>query len=194
MPRKKADPAPEPTTPKPRARRTTKAVAPVAKPKRTRAPRPDGQLVAVDVGEEDRAYEAHKLRLTGMDWRTVASQVGYTSAVSAQVSVRAYLQRAAATRSRLQQTESLDLAIERLDELLAKAWAKVEDGDLKAIDTCQRLIMNRARLEGHGVATADKDSEGVTYQTVVVAPENFAEIMRAVAEGRMQDVPALEAR
>jgi len=41
-----------------------------------------------------------------------------------------------------------DLELQRLDHLQEAAWSKATDGDLRAIDTCLRVMERRSRMLG----------------------------------------------
>ncbi len=140
--------------------------------------REDGQLVPL-IQSDDRGYRAALHRARGMDWAEIARLEDYNSEVEARVSVTAYIQRAAMQMDEAHRVEALNLTMYRLDELLKKAWAQADEGDLKAIDTCLRIISQQAKLWGF-----EDRSERVTNNTVIVRPEDFAKTFQAHVEGR----------
>lgn len=111
------------------------------------------------------AYKAHQLRVSGMSWTDIAPLTGYSSAKSAEVEVRRYLGRAAEMLSAEERAHALDLEMTRLDALLNAIWDQAMDGDVKAVDSCLRVISTRSRLLGleNPIATGT-----VTHNTVVV--------------------------
>lgn len=147
-------------------------------PRKKAEPREDGQLVSF-IQSDDRSYRASLLRAQGMPWAEIATQEGFTDEVEARVSVTAYIQRAAMAVDEAHRVEALNLTMYRLEVLLQKAWAHVEEGDLKAIDTALRIIVQMAKLWGF-----EDRSERVTNNTVIVRPEDFAKTFQSHVEGR----------
>lgn len=140
--------------------------------------REDGQLLPF-VQSDDRSYRAAMARARGMDWAEIAELEEYNSPADARLSVTAYIQRAAMVIDEAQRVEALNMTMLRLDVLLQKAWAQVDQGDLKAIDTCLRIIMQQAKLWGF-----EDRTERVTNNTVIVRPEDFAKTFQSHVEGR----------
>src|SRR6478752_801440 len=93
-----------------------------------------------DMTDADRPYWGYKLRLAGWDWDQVAQAVGYSDRVSAAMSVKAYLQRAARQVAAEQRSEVMQLENDRTEALIKAYWAKALAGDLKAADFCLKVI------------------------------------------------------
>lgn len=147
-------------------------------PRKKAEVREDGALVPL-VQTDDRGYDAAMLRASGMPWDQIATTLDFTGANEARVTVNAYVQRAAMQADQAMRQEALDLTMLRLDQLLIMAWQQAEAGDLKAIDTCVRIIAQQAKLWGF-----EDRSERVTNNTVIVRPEDFAKTFQAHVEGR----------
>ncbi|RSN38580.1 hypothetical protein DMC64_41675 [Amycolatopsis sp. WAC 04197] len=94
-----------------------------------------------------RRADAIRLRLAGMDYETIAERLEYSSRQAAhkdiQRAMTAYIQEASAAVDELRNVELM-----RLDRLQAAAWPAAVKGDLLAIETCRRLIVERRKLLG----------------------------------------------
>ena len=95
----------------------------------------------------DRRKKAITLRLAGMDWQSIADQLGYSTRGAACTDVARALEANLAEQTQaadtLREVESL-----RLDRLQAAAWPAAVKGDLKAIDTVLKVIDRRVKLQG----------------------------------------------
>lgn len=94
-----------------------------------------------------RRTQAIQLALAGLGWDAIADKLDYSSRQAAHKDVqRALAQRLA------EQTEAADelraVELMRLDRLQAAAWPKAVGGDLKAIETCLKIIVERRKLLG----------------------------------------------
>lgn len=129
-------------------------------------------------------YYAHQMRLAGHDWARIAHKLKYSSANTAQTSVRNWLTRVSEqgefpnTRETIR-AEAMALDLERLDRLQAAYWDNAVEGDLPAAQFCLRVIAQRANLvqPGSAVATAT-----VTNNTLVVGgteAQYVASLMKA---------------
>jgi hypothetical protein len=140
----------------------------------------DGDLVPLpdNPTQDERAYAAHQLRLGGLTWTEVATKAGYANAATANVEVKAFLQRAALMRDYALRQESLDMEMDRLDALQAAAWGAAMTGDLKAIDTCIRVMGHRAKLLG-----LEYREETVVNRTIVVtgSTEQYVQTLKMIA-------------
>jgi hypothetical protein len=140
----------------------------------------DGELVAIpsEPTQDERAYAAHQLRLGGFTWTEVAARAGYANAASANVEVKAFLQRAALMRDHSLRQEALDMEMDRLDALQSSAWGAAMTGDLKAIDTCLRVMGHRAKLLG-----LEYREEVSVQRTIVVTgtTDQYVQTLKAIA-------------
>jgi hypothetical protein len=98
--------------------------------------------------DEDRAYQAYKLRQEGHDWKVIAEQVGFANAKTAEVNVRIYLQKAMLEVSHEQRMEALLMEMDRLDKLMAAYWPTAMAGEVKHAELILKTIQTRARLLG----------------------------------------------
>lgn len=124
----------------------------------------------------DKAYQAYKLHQAGEDWEQVASILGYANARTAQVSVRTYIQRAAAEMDEQRREEVLSLELSRLDALQAALWDKAMLGDTKSVDSILRVMTSRAKLLGLDLTP----TTNVTSKTVVIqgSTEDFIKALQ----------------
>jgi hypothetical protein len=142
--------------------------------RRSRHPGSDIQVVA-----HDRAYEAHQLRLTGLDWKAIAERVGYLDGKVAATAVNAYLQKVALEQAPEHRRHALDLELGRLDQLQAAFYPNALAGDVIAANFVLKVIARRCAVLGF-----DKpdDDAGATARTIVVAgseQEYIAALQRA---------------
>lgn len=95
----------------------------------------------------ERRRKAITLRLAGMDWQSIADQLGYADRGAACKDVNRALEANLAEQSQaadtLREVETL-----RLDRLQAAAWPSAVKGDLKAIETVLKVIDRRVKLQG----------------------------------------------
>lgn len=146
--------------------------------------RPDGQLVNMEkiATTEDRAYEAHMLRVAGHSWSVIAKQLGYANAKTVEVTVRTYLQRAAAEMSGERRQEALELAIERTEALVAAYWPTALGGEVKHAELVLKAIASQSRLLGleemHSRATQ-------TTKTILITGDSsdYAGALQRLVEG-----------
>jgi len=95
----------------------------------------------------DRRTKATALRIAGMDWQSIADQLGYSSRGAACTDVsRALEANLAELRDKAEEMRSIESM--RLDRLQASLWPKAVKGDVKAIDAVLRIIDRRMRLLG----------------------------------------------
>jgi hypothetical protein len=94
-----------------------------------------------------RRADAIKLRMAGLDYETIAERLGYSSRQAAQKDMQraltAYVQEASTAVEELRHVELM-----RIDRLQAAAWPAAMKGELLAIETCRRLIVERRKLLG----------------------------------------------
>ena len=123
----------------------------------------DGDLVPFIVADDEKSFEAHKLRLQGQSWEVIAKEVGFSSAAVASVETYRYLSKLTVLVSKERREESLTMELARLDELQASVWASAVSGDLNAIDRVLKIMQHRAKLIG-----LDLTIERTTSTTIVV--------------------------
>jgi hypothetical protein len=134
-----------------------------------------------------RQTKAVALRLAGLDFASIAAQLGYTNRNDAVVDVQK------AISARVEDgTRSIDelreIELLRLDRLQAAAWAKALTGDLKSIELSMKIIDRRCKLLGldaperHEVVTLDwLDSQIRELQARIAA--RVADAAPATVEG-----------
>lgn len=94
-----------------------------------------------------RRAQAIQLRLSGVDWQTIADRLNYSDKAAACKDVtRALEANQAAARKAGEDLRTVELA--RLDRLQAALWAQALKGDAKVVDTLLRLMQRRARMTG----------------------------------------------
>ncbi|WP_343955357.1 hypothetical protein [Nonomuraea longicatena] len=88
------------------------------------------------------------MRLAGMSHDAIARQLGIKGGAYA---VSKDMTRALAAAAKAQQESSeqlLEIEIRRLDRLMQALWPKALDGDVKAVEACEKLITRRSYLLG----------------------------------------------
>jgi hypothetical protein len=91
--------------------------------------------------------QALQLRLAGLNFVTIAEQLGYADRAAAYKAVTAALGRVVAEQRA--ETELLrQLEVARLDALHVAVWPAALAGDLPAVDRALRITEQRARLLG----------------------------------------------
>lgn len=147
-------------------------------------PREDGQLVdktALDGLPVEQAYAAHQLRMAGHDWVTIAEQVGYANAKTAEVCVRQYLQTASIELAHEKRLEALQLELGRIDALTAAYWPTALAGEVKHAEFVLKAIQTRARLLGFEEL---HQKTGQSTKTIVIAAgDSYASQLRQLVEG-----------
>jgi hypothetical protein len=127
------------------------------------------------------AYEAHRLRLTGLPWREDAGLTGYATDATCMMSVTAYLQRAALAQTADMARLALTTELDRLDAQQSRWWTKALDGDEKAANVVLKIIAQRSRLLG--LEDADRRA-GSTARTIVItgSAEEYVAQLREITE------------
>jgi hypothetical protein len=135
----------------------------------------------------DRQTKAVALRLAGLDFQAIASQLGYSNRGQAVADVQK------AISARVEDgTRSIDelreIELLRLDRLQAATWSTALSGDHKAIDQTLKIIDRRCKLLGldaperHEVVTIDwLDSQIRELQAVIAS--RLADAAPAAIEG-----------
>lgn len=121
-----------------------------------------------------RRAEAIALRLTGMDFETIAQRLDYASAGAASKD----LCRALQTYRREEESqveEWRQLEGQRLDRLQQVAWEMALDGDLKAIETVLKISAQRSKLLGLDMPVRTEVS-GPGGAGVPIGPVGLAEL------------------
>jgi hypothetical protein len=95
----------------------------------------------------DRRKKAIALKLAGLDYQSIADQLGYADRAAAWIDIDRALK-----KNLREEAEAADtlrhVEIQRLDRLQAALWPKAIKGDTKAADTTLRIITARCKLEG----------------------------------------------
>lgn len=95
----------------------------------------------------DRRKKAIALRMAGVDYQSIADQLGYSDRAAAWIDIDRALKRNLAAEA-----EQADLlryvAVQRLDRLQAAVWPKAVKGDTRSVDSALRIITQRCKLEG----------------------------------------------
>lgn len=107
-----------------------------------------------------RRAQAVAMRMAGLDYQTIADRLEYKTRQAAAKDVERAL---AANLAEVTRTAEEFREVERmrLERLQAAAWQAAVGGDLKAIETCLRIIDRRCKLLGldapqrHEVLTLD---------------------------------------
>jgi hypothetical protein len=97
----------------------------------------------------EKQLKALELRRAGVDFQTIATQLGYTDRGGAWRAVQSALKRGFVEPA----ADLRQLEAERLDRLQAAVWAAALRGDTKAIDRVLRISDQRARLLGLNAPT-----------------------------------------
>lgn len=101
--------------------------------------------------EHERIRERRKmvvaLRLAGLPWEEIAERAGVSSAAAARVDyTRARDKSIAELNASVEELRSVE--VDRLDRLQAALWPRAVGGDIKAVDSCVRIIERRAKMLG----------------------------------------------
>jgi hypothetical protein len=115
---------------------------PVSRPRSRRA------KTGVEVLAHDRAYDAHQLRLAGLDWSEIAQRVGYLDGRIASMAVTAFLQKVATEQSHDHRRQALELELARLDQLQSAFYPAAMAGDIAAVNVVLKIIDCRCAIMG----------------------------------------------
>ncbi len=127
----------------------------------------------------DKQLLALQLRKAGASFEQVAKACGYANAGGAFKAVKTALKKT--LQEPADDLRKLELA--RLDEAQAAIWAKVKNGDLKAIDRLLRISERRSKLLG---LDAPVKLEGEVTHTVnlqeldAIRAQRWAEVQEAI--------------
>ena len=115
-----------------------------------------------------RKCRAVELAMDGKTYDQIAREVGYANRGTAhRVVMKAFADRLVDAVDALRELEAM-----RLDALQAALWAKVENGDVRAVNSVLRIIDRRCRLLGlYGAPTA----AAKPLMTLVMRPEELAD-------------------
>ena len=96
----------------------------------------------------ERRAKAVAMRIAGLDYQTIADRLGYNSRGAACQDISRALE--ANRKECAERVEDMRTAeLERLDRMLAVAWAKaMRDGNLRAIEVVIKIGERRAKLVG----------------------------------------------
>lgn len=101
-----------------------------------------------DATQEQKDQIMFQMRQRGYGWKEIAEHLDYATVDAARLTYRNMVQRAAQDLSLQTKQQMLQAEVDRLDSLMAIAWVNAEAGEMKAIDTCVRIIQVRAKLLG----------------------------------------------
>lgn len=117
----------------------------------------------------ERDAQAATLRGAGLDYRSIARQLGFRSVSSAHDAVARCLK--ATVREPGEEVRQLELS--RLDAALAGIWRRVIGGELGAVDRMLKIMDRRARMLGLDAqpppAAETRPGEGSSEPTVSLA-------------------------
>lgn len=102
---------------------------------------------AIRAATAQRRTEAIRLRLAGTDWQAIADQLGYADRGAACKDVTRALE-ANLLAQRASGDELREMELMRLDSLQAAAWPKAMQGDVRAIESCLKILDRRAKYLG----------------------------------------------
>ncbi len=142
--------------------------------------RKNGVSATTEVVAYDRARDAHRLRLGGLDWETIAERTGYAGGRIARLAVNGYLEKAAVEQAPEQRQRDLELEVARLDALGAPYWEPALNGNLPAALFVLKLSAQRTALLG-----LDKIAEAGPVQDYIViggSTEEYTAGLKAVVE------------
>lgn len=123
----------------------------------------------------DTARKAAELRLAGVSYAQIATQLEYENADAASTAIRHVLDVVTETPEQIRQQE-----LGRLDAMLVGLWAKARRGDVAAVDRAMRLTARRARLLGVTVDGAGDLRR--TFDASVTASTHAHEVDAALIE------------
>jgi hypothetical protein len=145
----------------------------------------DDDGARLQVVAHDRAGDAHRLRLAGVDWEVIAGQVGYASGRVASLAVDAYLQRIAVEQAPEWRRQTLQLELARMDALQAAFWDDALQGDRHAAEVVLKVIARRCKVMGYDKAD---ESLAPAARTVVVGgtSEEYINTLQSLIAGTAQ--------
>jgi len=124
-----------------------------------------------------RRTQAIELRVSGMDWQSIANELGYASRGAAWTDVTRALEANLAEMSQkvdvLREQEAL-----RLDQLQEAVWPHARNGDVRAVEAVLKVIDRRVRLFG---LDAPQRAD-VTLSVPATEEERRAQLLAAAAE------------
>jgi hypothetical protein len=127
----------------------------------------------------DRRARLVQLKLAGVDYESIARQLGYSSPADARKDLtRAFDATARRLDHDTQELRALELA--RLDRLQAALWSSALGGDVRAVEVSLKVIDRRCRLLGldaptrHEVITLDAiEAEITRLETELADDQRF---------------------
>lgn len=141
--------------------------------------------------EADRPYRAYHHHLGGMPWEAIADLEHYPSASAVKSDVKRYLDEGRSLISDLTRKQLFEREMSRLDHLLSKTWAGVEEGHLPSINTAHGIVITRMKMLHFDKVVEDPDGE-TSGRTVVVVPEDDAGYSAALQAAAQVRVPKKE--
>jgi hypothetical protein len=140
--------------------------------------------------KREKAAKCLQYRKAGLDWDTVARQVGYANRGTAWRAAHELLAR---IEEPAHEARALELA--RLDDLLSAVWAKAINGSLEHVDRAVKIIERRCRIQGIEaqaptivVQTDDRREILAFVQQVVRDPKAFeaARRLQQITDGALE--------
>jgi hypothetical protein len=152
---------------------------------------------AAELGVFDPAYEAHRLRMTGMPWREVAAKTGYRNDTDAMLAVRRYLTKAATELDAEQKREALRLQLDRYEAVLSAWWTAATVGSQArssagvpipgtvVLDDRAAAVVLKTLAQIDKLHNFDAEATGDAQPEIIVIggnPSEYAAGLRAVIE------------
>lgn len=117
----------------------------------------------------ERRKKAIALRIAGMDWQSIADQLGYASRGAACQDVSRAMEKNLAEEAE-QAALLRHLTVQRYDRLQAAWWPKALKGDPKAAEIVLKVLAQRAKVEGtEAPARLDATVHEVTQEDIELA-------------------------
>lgn len=107
--------------------------------KKRRRAKPGTDLVVT----RERENQALEMKLAGLSYAEIAKQMGYTRQAAWKAVWRRLNEFPAENAAELRKLENA-----RYDKLQARAWLKMQQGDIKAMQIITSIMQQRARLNG----------------------------------------------
>jgi hypothetical protein len=147
-------------------------------------PAPNSPTRPERIAQGERREEALRLRMAGLTFRAIASDLGVGLATAHDLVSGALDERAAAVRNQAEQLRAL--MAERVEEAVRAIWPRVEQGELGAIDRLVKLLDRAARLHGLDVQPAPEAAMPPTILVVSDIPPPMP--IRALGDGTFERV------
>ncbi|MGO3844458.1 terminase small subunit [Agrococcus casei] len=134
-------------------------------------------MKATDRAKRD--AQALDLRRAGLALPRIAEQLGFSTTAAAQASINRAMQ---AQGTEFDPADVRAMELDRLDRLQQAVWVKAIKGDLKAVETAQKLTEARVRLAG--IAARGESIMTESFDQTIEALATEPEDASIVASGR----------